>query len=191
MSEPAGAEAEAPNRQDDSWALPGLRRLSPPIRFVVVVCLLLIVMRVGFAWIYPSISNQVYAFCAVTAQVVHEVVSIFGMKTTLMREIVSLDGFSVRIIPECTGLFEMVIFAACVLAYPASGRARVIGFVFGFLSIYFFNLVRIGGLLLVGRYTPDLFEFFHIYFWQITLVAIIVGNWLLWLNLVVRREIAR
>lgn len=175
----------------ETWAPPFLRQVSPPLRFVLWVGVFLMVFGGAYAGLYPWLEDGVEAFCVVTAQVVEASIALSGVSTSIRGDIISLDGFSVRIIPECTGIFEMIIFAACVLAYPSSLRAKGIGLVLGFLSIYLFNLVRIAGLLVVGRYTPDYFDFFHVYFWQITLVGIIVVNWLLWLNVIVRRESIR
>ncbi len=53
--------------------------------------------------------------------------------------------------------------------------------------IFLFNLVRIGMLLIVGRRWPDSFEFFHLYFWQATLIAIIVSVLYGWIRIFVHR----
>ena len=47
--------------------------------------------------------------------------------------------------------------------------------------------MRIVALLLVGRYLPGLFEFFHLYFWQATLIAMIVSVLYGWIKLFVHR----
>ena len=81
----------------------------------------------------------------------------------------------------------MVIFSACVLAYPASLREKLIGLPLGAAAIIAFNLIRIIALLIVGRHQPALFDFFHLYFWQGTLVLLVAAVWLAWLQLIVRR----
>jgi hypothetical protein len=40
----------------------------------------------------------------------------------------------------------------------------------------------------VGRYAHSSFEFFHLYFWQGTLILMIASVWMLWVYLVVRDE---
>ena len=97
-----------------------------------------------------------------------------------------LGGFAVRIIEECTGVFEVIIFVAAVLAFPTTWQKRAIGLGLGIPVLYFFNVLRILVLILVGRYWPEIFEFMHIYFWQATLILMITSVWLLWIFKVVR-----
>ena len=97
------------------------------------------------------------------------------------------DGFAVAIIIECLGLFEMVIYSACVVAFPAPVRSRALGVLLGCLVILAFNLLRIIMLLLVGRFWNESFDFFHIYFWQATLIAIIVSVLYGWIRIFVPR----
>jgi exosortase H (IPTLxxWG-CTERM-specific) len=98
------------------------------------------------------------------------------------------DGFLVEVITECTGLYEAVIFVSMVLAYKARWSERAIGIVLGVFIIYFLNIIRIGFLLLVGRYEPRLFDFAHIYFWQSLLIVFITGIWIGWIRYFVRDE---
>ena len=102
--------------------------------------------------------------------------------------LVGLGGFDVRIIEECTGIYEAIIFVAAVLAYPASPGKKAIGVALGLPLLYLFNVLRILVLLGVGRFCPGLFEFMHLYFWQATLVLGITALWLLWVRFVVRDE---
>ena len=120
------------------------------------------------------------------AQVVHGVMGLVA-ETSLDGVFVSYAGFPVQIVPECVGIYEMLIFSACVLAYPASWRARLIGLPLGAIVIFVFNLARIMGLLVVGRPQPQFFDFFHLYFWQSTLVLVVATVWWAWLQLIVRR----
>ena len=58
----------------------------------------------------------------------------------------------------------------------------------GIPAIYVFNLLRIMCLLVVGRYANPMFDFFHLYFWQATLIIMITSVWLLWIYAIVRDE---
>jgi exosortase/archaeosortase family protein len=51
------------------------------------------------------------------------------------------------------------------------------------------NVTRIALLLVVGRYYPDLFDFMHIYFWQVTMIAMVSTTWLAWVIWVVRGDV--
>ena len=47
--------------------------------------------------------------------------------------------------------------------------------------------LRIVTLLLVGRYQGEYFDFFHLYFWQATLIAMIVSVLYGWIRIFVQR----
>ena len=123
-----------------------------------------------------------------TAGGVHYLMAVFTRLTTLRGNLVTFDGFAVSIIIECVGLLEMLIYSACVLAFPAPIKTRVLGVLLGCAAIFVFNLMRIATLLLVGRYWNDYFDFFHVYFWHATLIAMIVSVLYGWIKLFVHRR---
>jgi archaeosortase B (VPXXXP-CTERM-specific) len=112
--------------------------------------------------------------------------SLVSDEATIDGNLVSLGEFGVRIIAECTGIFEALIFLAAVLAYPTSWAKRAIGIGLGVPILYAFNVVRILVLVAVGHHWVDLFDFMHLYFWQATLILMITSVWLLWIFKVVR-----
>lgn len=122
-----------------------------------------------------------------TAVFTQSIVGLFTDRSSVSGQMLYLDGFSLRVIFECLGPYEMVIFSAVVLAYPTTWVARAWGLLLGPFVIYLFNIVRIIGLLLVGRFEPELFDFFHVYFWQGTLIAMVAVTWLGWMRLFVPR----
>ena len=123
-----------------------------------------------------------------TAAIEYALLAPFTDKASLADHVIRFGSFAVEIIGECTGLFEMAIYAACVLAFPTSWRNRGLGLLFGIPTIYAFNVLRILCLLIVGHYAYASFEFFHIYFWQGTLILMITSVWMLWIYMVVRNE---
>jgi len=125
-----------------------------------------------------------------TAWVDYQLLRLFSDQVRLDGVIVSLDGFAVRIITECTGLYESLILIAAVLAYRASWRERLLGAVAGTGLLYLMNVLRIAFLLVVGRHAPDLFDFAHVYFWQTLLAVFIVLLWIVWIRYVVQ-EVAQ
>ena len=66
-------------------------------------------------------------------------------------------------------------------------RAKLWGITLGCAAIFGFNVLRIATLLVVGRYWSDYFDFFHVYFWQATLIAMIVSVLYGWIKLFVHR----
>lgn len=97
--------------------------------------------------------------------------------------------FTFSLVPDCGALPSMSIFLAALIAFPAPLRKRAIGFVVGVPILYSINLARLVCLAAIGAYwheDPDVFEFAHQYVWQSIYVLIVVGVWLLWVELIVR-----
>ena len=163
-----------------SWA-------NPQLRYPVLMVAYLVVGGSFFSFGLATFPNGVEALDRFTALVVHSLIGLFTSSTTLREAIVTLDGFAVLIIIECVGLLEMVIYSACVLAFPAPVRAKLWGVPLGCMAIFIFNVLRITTLLIVGRHWNEYFDFFHVYFWQATLIAMIVGVLYGWIKLFVHR----
>lgn len=160
---------------------------NPQVRYPLLVVLYLALMGWAFNASLETLRGPLASAVRGTAGLVHYTLLPFTELTTLRGNVVTYDGFAVAIIIECLGLFEMVIYSACVVAFPAPIRSRVIGVLLGCLVILAFNLVRIIMLLLVGRFWNESFDFFHLYFWQATLIAIIVSVLYGWIRIFVPR----
>ena len=123
-----------------------------------------------------------------TAEVEFWLFSLFTETITLNGKMLVFGSFAVQIIEECTGLYEVLIFVAAVMAFPTTLVKKAIGVGLGAPILYAINVLRIGFLMLVGRYYPETFDFMHLYFWQATLILMITSVWLLWIFKVVRYE---
>ncbi len=123
-----------------------------------------------------------------TAQIEGFLLSVFSSSTHASGKVVSFNGFPVKIIEECTGIYEILIFIAAVMAFPTSMKKKGIGLAFGVPLMYLFNVVRILVLIVIGSYYYDIFDFMHLYFWQVTLILMITSVWVLWILKVVKRE---
>ena len=160
---------------------------NPQIRYPFLVLIYLFAIGSVFNAFLEDLRDPLRQLEKATAASVHLFVRIFSELTTQRGNLVTYDGFAVSIIIECVGLLEMLIYSACVLAFPAPIRARLSGVVLGCSAIFFFNLMRIATLLVVGRHWSDYFDFFHVYFWQATLIAMIVSVLYGWIKLFVHR----
>jgi exosortase H (IPTLxxWG-CTERM-specific) len=163
-------------------------RSDPVYRFVPLFLLYLLALSFAYSWATEHHFEKLEVTTRSAAAVSAALLSLASETTRLSGTVVTYQGFSVNVILECVGLFEMLIFAAAVTSFPTTWRKRAIGLGAGLPIIYAFNIVRIITLLLVGRYMPSAFEFFHIYFWQATLIILLTGLWLLWIIRVVRDE---
>lgn len=164
------------------------RRLSQPeLRYPLLVLAYLVAVGAVANAFLDRMKPALEILERFTASSVAAFLSLFMGETTSHGDLVTYDGFSVSIIIECVGILEMVIYSACVLAFPAPWSARALGIPLGCFAIFGFNVLRIATLLLVGRHWHAAFDFFHLYFWQATLIAMIVGVLYGWIRLCVRR----
>ncbi len=162
--------------------------VNPANRFVI----LFLVYLGALAYLYPRAAIR-YAdtmdwMAQATAEAEYWLFSLFTDTITLSGKMLVFGSFAVQIIEECTGLYEVLIFVAAVLAFPTTLVKKAIGVGFGAPILYAINVLRIGFLMLVGRYYPATFDFMHLYFWQATLILMITSVWLLWIFKVVRYE---
>ena len=95
---------------------------------------------------------------------------------------VSIDGFAANVVPACTGLFTMTIYAAAVLAYPCAWKRKLQGVLLGISAIVALNWVRIISLLLIGAYWPQVFDFAHLVVWQSVALVFAAFVWLYWMQ---------
>lgn len=161
---------------------------DPTWRFLVLFALYLAAVGILLPVATKAFPGVNRFMVTATAAIEYAVLALFTEQASLSGTVVHFGEFGVRIIGECTGLFEMAIYMACVLAFPTSWRKKGLGLLFGIPAIYAFNVLRILCLLVVGRYANSSFEFFHLYFWQGTLILMIASVWMLWIYLVVRDE---
>jgi exosortase H (IPTLxxWG-CTERM-specific) len=161
----------------------------PTYRFAASFLLYLGAMALAFPFLRIRLAVLFHMSEVVTAEVVYWLLSLFSENTRIAGgTIVTLDGFSVTIIEECTGIYEGLILAAALLAYPTAWRHTLVGFALGMPLIYAMNVLRIAVLLVAGGYSQSWFDFMHLYFWQVTMIAMVAAAWLAWLWWVVRDE---
>ena len=184
------SRAEPPVEPPRVGAVERLRALwaNPLLRFVV----LFLVYLTAAAAAYPILRNRyrfvLDAVMRATARLEYLIFRVFTPDVSSSDTLVVFQGTSVKIIEECTGVYEAIIFASAVLAFPASWKDRSIGLLLGCPLIYAINAVRITTLIAALRYYPSAFEFMHLYFWQATLILMIMSVWALWFFKVVLRE---
>lgn len=179
-----GARSKS-NRQSSKPSASRKRRL---INFVLTFLVLLIAGAIAYPYFSIVYAEELLGFMAITADICGGLLSFFSDTVMVNDRFMSLQGFTVEIIEECTGLFEMLIFLAALLSYPADWKSKIIGILLGLPALYLFNVLRIVALTLVGVHSPGMFDFMHLYFWQGTLILMITSVWVLWILLVVNRN---
>jgi archaeosortase B (VPXXXP-CTERM-specific) len=158
------------------------------VKFCLIFVGLLIVLATTFPYLTDKFNPQVYWLNAATAEVTGFFLKPFGMSTRVSGTIISLPNFSVEVVGECTGLYEMLIFFAAMIAYPAGWKKKLMGAGLGIPFLYAVNIVRMVFIMVVGNWSPKTFDFMHLYFWQVAMILIIVSAWVLWIEKVVHYE---
>lgn len=161
---------------------------NPAYRFALLFLVYLGIAGFGYPLVRERFKAAGDAMIIGVAQLEHFLFSLFSSEVSISGRRVGFGEFSVEIIEECTAMYEILIFAAAVFAFPTRWKKRGVGLALGIPLLYAINLVRIAMLIAVGRYYPSVFDFMHVYFWQATLILMITSVWLLWILKVVRNE---
>lgn len=162
---------------------------APAVRFVGRFLLFLIVLGGGYSQLSSRWDAFRNGFTAITAKTVSACYSLGKAKTTASGNLISGSGIALQVIEECTGAFEMIIFAAVVCAFPTGWKKKMLGLAFGLPLLYAINILRMMLLAYVQAHgSPQLFNFMHVYFWQATLILMILGVFVLWIKLAVYRN---
>ena len=104
---------------------------------------------------------------------------VMAMGPTIVQ---AANGFAVTILAGCNGIEAMIVLAAALLAYPAPLKHKLIGLAVGIVAIQALNLVRIASLFYIGQWNVAVFEWAHLYAWQVLIMLDALIVWLLWLK---------
>jgi exosortase H (IPTLxxWG-CTERM-specific) len=91
------------------------------------------------------------------------------------------DGTTaVNIENGCNALEACIILVAAIVAFPAPVRSKLLAVLAGCVALQVINLVRTSSLFLLLKHQPRFFETAHGGVWQVVLVLLAVGFFLLW-----------
>jgi exosortase H (IPTLxxWG-CTERM-specific) len=159
----------------------------PTYRFAVLFFAFLVSIALVYSGMKLRFGSHFRVTESFTAQAVYQVMSWFSSEVKLTNGTTLFYGpFPIEIIEECSGIYEALLLGAALLAFPTAWYKTVLGFAIGFPLIWAMNIARIAVLLVIGRYSPEYFDFLHLYFWQGTMILMVASTWLLWVLWVVR-----
>jgi exosortase H (IPTLxxWG-CTERM-specific) len=121
-------------------------------------------------------------YTGLLARAVAAVINLFGAAATVEGSMVHSSRFSIDIVMGCDGIEASCLFAAGVLAFPASWRSKIIGLAIGVPLIHLINLARLIGLYYAGVYVPSGFEELHVYVAQTIVILLSTGILIFWLD---------
>ncbi len=92
------------------------------------------------------------------------------------------SGFGVSIESGCNGVEAAIFLIAAIFAFRAPLPYKLGGAAIGVCTIQLLNLVRIISLFYLGQWNRALFEWAHLYLWQVLIMVDVLAVWLLWLR---------
>lgn len=102
---------------------------------------------------------------------------------TYGRVIINMStGRGVSIEAGCNGIEAVIVLIAAISAFPSTIRMKLIGIFLGFVAIQALNVVRVISLYYLSGWSPDLFEFAHLYLWQALIMIDVLVVWLFWIR---------
>ena len=131
----------------------------------------------------PVVIDKATSF---TASKVGFFLGLLGMAVKCQAEFVSLNGYGFKVIDQCLGAYEALIFSAAVIAYPTDYRKKLWGMALGIPFLYFVNVIRLMVLGVVGTVSPGTSAFMHLYLWQIIIFLTVLLACVLWIKLIVQ-----
>jgi len=137
---------------------------------------------------HPVNDHVVVPFTAAVARASAALLNLMGEGVSVSGTAIGSKAFSVNIENGCNGLETALLLAAAVLAFPASWRQRIAGFVGGFLAIELVNLVRVVSLFWIGAHRPRWFGSAHTLVWQSLVVLAGVALFVLWASIVTQKR---
>ena len=91
-------------------------------------------------------------------------------------------GFTMEIRDGCNGANVVILLWAAMLSYPADRRWKLTGLAAGLAAILPLNLLRLITLFYLGQYYPAIFEFAHLYLWEMLIIIDGVAVFAIWVR---------
>src|SRR5574337_1742570 len=115
---------------------PALANRSP----LKVLLIFFITVFIGITyWLHPASRAVQGPLELFLAWVAGTILSWFDSSVSIDHATIIIEGFTANIVPACTGLFTMTIYAAAVLAYPCRWTRKAQGLLLGVVGIIALN----------------------------------------------------
>ena len=153
------------------------------IRFFVLFLIILVALFA--AELTPPVQNAlVIPWTEALARISAAIVVLFDPHVAAYGKILrsTTSGFSVSIEAGCNGIEAAIILIAAMLAFPASWKYRAIGVLAGLFAVQALNIVRVISLFYIGQWNMQVFEWAHLYLWQMLIMLDVLIVWLIWIR---------
>lgn len=116
-----------------------------------------------------------HKYLAAYAHLAGAVLSVFDRAVRVNGTVI--DGrFSLNIVKSCDAMEANLLFVAAIFAWPARWRRKLTAAVLGVIALVGVNVIRICTLYAIGVHFPTAFEFFHIEFWPLLIIAVAMAE---------------
>ena len=96
--------------------------------------------------------------------------------------VVTSPAVNLEITPACTGLYQIVVLIAGILAWSNTVRERTRGIVSGILILMSINIFRIISIYYSALTIPQWVPFIHGVFWEGVMVLFVPVFWMYWVR---------
>lgn len=148
--------------------------------FLIISSLLYIIISTFYSNNFPIIGTFG------VASTINSILNFMGIKTIIIDydTIYLPNNVALKVILECTGMYEMIILGSIMLSYPTNIKNKAYGIVLGIVTIYILNMIRLVSISYILVYYTDKFDFIDRYLWQISLTIFISLVYIIWLKLI-------
>lgn len=150
--------------------------------------------RTSFACLFAMLTITIYALLQTAPEIFFTRVNewnalatgfflqLLGMAPRVNGDLVSMNGFSAKVVGECSAVFISILPLSFFLAYPAPVKFRIAGLAIGLPVLFFFNILRIVFIFIVGLKIPALFSWIHLYIGQVLMILAVIWICMAWLH---------
>ena len=136
-------------------------------------------------WFFP---DTIVPFQKFMVKVVGGFISASGLQAIQNDVYMTLKNSQWIMTPECTALSAMIVYVAFIIAYPSSLKSKGIAVLAGIPFLIIANALRLFTLAWATELFVKYTHFVHDYVWQVAFLILIAVMWLVWIELVVKRE---
>jgi exosortase/archaeosortase family protein len=116
------------------------------------------------------------------ARIVTAILQTLGEPVYQIGIVVNSPAVNLEITAACSGLYQMVVLSAGILAWPSTARERMRGILLGTLLLMSINMFRIISIYYCALTIPEWVPFFHGVLWEGVMVLLVPFFWIYWVR---------
>ena len=136
-------------------------------------------------WFFPDV---IIPFQKFMVKIVGGLISASGLQAIQNDVYITLKNGQWVMTPECTALSALIVFVAFVIVYPSSLKSKGIAVLAGIPFLIIANTIRLFTLAWATELFAKYAHLAHDYIWQVVFLILIAVMWLIWIEMVVKRE---